>query len=69
MIPTPELHAVDFFRSAKVVAVAMLAGPPLLTGPLAGLPTNRPGAIALAILRLRFGNEELATAAAFASGP
>ena len=68
MAPTPELDAADFVRSAKGVAVAMLAGPPPLADPLTGLSAGRLRTVALAIFGPRIGKEELAATAAFTSG-
>jgi hypothetical protein len=68
MLPPPGLNAPDLVGAAKVVAVAVFAGPPLLAGPLAGLPTGRFGTVALAIFGPRIGGEEPVAAAAFAPG-
>jgi len=68
MFPPPGLDATDLVGAAKVVAVAVLAGPPLLAGPLAGLPTGRLRTVALAIFGPPIGGEERVAAAAFAPG-
>jgi len=68
MLPPPGLDATDLVGSAKVVAVAMLAGPPLLAGLLTGLPTGRLGTVALAIFGPRIRGEEGVAASAFAAG-
>ena len=68
MALAPELDATDLVRSATVVAVAILAGPPPLAGLLTGLPTSRLKTVALAIFSPRIGNEELAATTALASG-
>jgi len=68
MALAPQLDTADLVSSAEVVAVAVLAQPPSLTGFLTLLPASELGTVALAIFGPRIGNEQLGAAAAFASG-
>jgi hypothetical protein len=67
MLPAPALDTGHGLRASEIVAVAILAQPPSLTGHLAGQSARLLGAVVLAIGRSRIGNEELVTAAAFSS--
>jgi hypothetical protein len=67
MVFAPQLNAAHLGGSPEVIAVAVLAQPPALTGCLAGLAASGMGTVTLTILSPRIGNEKLAATAAFAS--
>ena len=67
MVLAPQLNAANLGGSPEVIAVAVLAQPPALTGGLADLAASRIRTVTLAILSPRVGNEKLAATAAFAS--
>lgn len=67
MVLAPQLNAADLGGSPEVIAIAVFAQPPALTGGLAGLAASRIRTVTLAILGPRIGNEKLAATAAFAS--
>ena len=67
MVPPPGLNATDLVGSAEVVAVAVLACPPALTGLLTGVAAGRLRTMALLIDRPGIGSEELTATAALAS--
>jgi hypothetical protein len=67
MVFAPQLNAAHLGGSPEMIAVAVLAQPPALTGGLAGLAASRIRTVTLAILGPRIGNEKLAATAAFTS--
>src|SRR6266571_1139230 len=67
MALTPQLHPAHRLRATEVIAVAVFAEPPSLTGSLAGLPTGEPGTIPLPIGGSRVRNKKLIATAAFSS--